>query len=119
MTFKNSIPFRILVFIVRSVQLLYYHLYTTRHRWLLERKVKRANRLSRQENRTYIVTNLWGRPRCIAKQNLKESVKRRQFKKGVTIEDIEKHAYYITKPGKTPVTSKPKQKKPCSSPTPN
>jgi hypothetical protein len=73
------------------------HLYAARHRWRLERKVKRANRLSRLENRRYIVTNLYGRPMCIAKQDLKVALIRRQFKKGVSIQDIEKHAYYITK----------------------
>jgi len=97
MTFKNSIPYRILAIIVWSVHLVYLHFYRLRHTWRLERKVKRANRLSKLENRRYIVTNLYGRPRCIAKQDLKDAVSRRQFKKGVSIQDIEKHAYYITR----------------------
>ena len=97
MTFKNSIPYRILVLIVHSVGHVYFHLYAIRHRWRLERKVKRANRLSKLENRRYIVTNLYGSPMCIAKQDLKYAIQRRQFKKGVSIQDIENHAYYITK----------------------
>jgi hypothetical protein len=63
----------------------------------LERKVKKAIRLSKLENRRYIVTQFFGRPVCVAKCNLKEAIKRRKFKKGVTIQDIEKHAYFITK----------------------
>ncbi|KAF0199025.1 MAG: hypothetical protein FD170_3953 [Bacteroidetes bacterium] len=65
--------------------------------YLLERKVKKANRLAKEENRRYIVTMMWGRPRLYQKQALKEAIKRRKFKKGVTIQDIEKNAYYITK----------------------
>jgi hypothetical protein len=99
MTLKNYLKFIlfILLILIRSFQWAYLHLYAARHRWRLERKVKRANRLSRLENRRYIVTNLYGRPMCIAKQDLKVALIRRQFKKGVSIQDIEKHAYYITK----------------------
>ena len=64
--------------------------------FLLEMKVRRAVRLSKLENRKYIVTTFWGKPVCIPKQNLKEAVKRRKFKKGVSIADIEKSAYFIT-----------------------
>jgi len=76
--------------------------YKTYFTWLLERKVKKAVRLSKLENRRYIVTMWWGRPRCIAKQNLKNAIKRRTFKKGTTIEMIEKHAYFVTDTGKQP-----------------
>lgn len=100
-TITDSTAFRLFLFVIliliKPVQMAYVYLYASRHRWRLERKVKRANRLSKLENRRYIVTNLYGRPRCIAKQDLKEAVKRRQFKKGVSIQDIENHAYYITK----------------------
>lgn len=72
-------------------------MYRSYYTWLLERKVRRANRLAKEENRKYIVTMMWGRPKLFTKQTLKEAVKRRQFKKGVTIQDIEKNAYYITK----------------------
>lgn len=72
-------------------------LYRSYFTWLLERKVKRANRLAREENRRYIVTMMHGRPAIYTKQTLKEAVKRRKFKKGVTIQDIEKQAYYITR----------------------
>jgi len=108
MTFKNTLKtitdsqaFRLLLFVIliliKPIKIAYVYLYAARHRWRLERKVKRANRLSKLENRRYIVTNMYGRPRCYAKKDLKDAVKRRKFKKGVTIEDIEKHAYYITK----------------------
>lgn len=71
-------------------------LYKAWYKRQLELKVTEAVRKSKQENRRYIVTMMFGRPKCYSKQQLKEAIKRRQFKKGVTIEDVEKHAYFIT-----------------------
>lgn len=64
--------------------------------WLLERKVTKAVCLSKIENRRYIVTTFFGRPRYFTKQSLKLAIKKRKFKKGVTIQDIEKSAYFVT-----------------------
>lgn len=72
-------------------------IYKSYFTWLLERRVRKANRLAKEENRRYIVTMMHGRPAIYTKQTLKEAIKRRKFKKGVTIQDIEKQAYYITK----------------------
>ncbi|MEI6062197.1 MAG: hypothetical protein WCR72_15960 [Bacteroidota bacterium] len=63
----------------------------------LELKVREALRLSKLENRRYIVTTFFDKPMCLPKGDLKQAVKRRKFKKGVTIQDIEKSAYFITK----------------------
>lgn len=65
----------------------------------LEKMVKKALRLTKLEKRRYIVTTMLGRPRCFSKQDLKEALKRRKFKKGVTMEQIEQRAYFITTPG--------------------
>lgn len=59
-------------------------------------KVKEAVRRSKVENRRYIVTTFFGHPDCFTKQTLKEAIKRRKFKKGVTIQMIEKSAYFVT-----------------------
>ena len=72
----------------------------------LERKVAEAVRRSKVENRRYIVTTLFGRPVCLPKQNLKQAIARRHFRKGITIEQIEQSAYFITGPTKSP-TPKP------------
>lgn len=72
-------------------------LYAKYIEFLLQLKVKKAIRLSKLENRRYIVTTFFGKPKCYSKKMLKEAVKRRKFKKGVSIQDIEKHAYFITK----------------------
>jgi len=72
-------------------------LYRRYIQFLLEQKVKRAIRLSKLENRRYIVTMFWGRPVCIAKKDIKEAIKRRKFKKGVTVQKVEQSAYFITK----------------------
>jgi len=69
-------------------------------KWLeqrLEMKVRQAIRRSKLEDRRYIVTTFWGKPEIYSKKSLKEAIKRRQFKKGVTIADIEKNAYFVTK----------------------
>jgi hypothetical protein len=97
MTLKNTPLFRFIKLVSSLFLQVYYFLYKTQHLWRLEQKVKQANRLSKLENRRYIVTNINGKPRCIAKKTMKEAVKRRRFRKGVTIQDIELHAYYITK----------------------
>jgi len=75
---------------------LFFLIYSAYMKWLLELKVKEAIRRSKLENRRYIVTLFFGKPRCYQKKQLKEAVKRRKFKKGVTIADIEKHAYFVT-----------------------
>jgi len=66
-------------------------------KFLLEMKVREALRLSKLENRRYIVTVFFGKPVCVPKQNLKDMLNRRKFRKGVTIAHIEKNAYFITK----------------------
>ena len=84
------------LFFIKLLKWLFFYLYSQYFQWLLERKVKRAVRLSKLENRRYIVTMFFGRPKCYSKKMLKEAIKRRKFKKGITIADIEKNAYFVT-----------------------
>ncbi len=67
------------------------------YKFRLELKVKEALRLAKLENRRYIVTAFFGKPICVPKQNIKELLHQRKFRKGVTIAHIEKSAYFITK----------------------
>jgi hypothetical protein len=77
--------------------------------YLLEKKVKHAVKFAKLENRRYIVTTFFGKPQCYTKQQLKVELKKRTFKKGVTIEQLEKTAYFVTAPGKT--SGRPKAEK--------
>lgn len=96
MTFKTLLKplFTLIIWVLFYPQKWYYT-------WLLERLVIKANRLSKQENRKYIVTRMGGKPMLYTKTELKDAISRRKFKKGVTINEVEQHAYYITAPGKT------------------
>jgi|GEM_PF-3362174 len=63
----------------------------------LEQKVKKAVRLSKSEDRKYIVFIYAGKPMLATKKRLKFLVKTRFFKKGITMQHIENTAYFITK----------------------
>jgi len=86
----------LLKIIVKLFKWLFFSAYSKYMQWLLEQKVKEALRRSKLENRRYIVTMFFGRPKCYSKQTLKKAIKKRKFKKGVTIQNIEEHAYFVT-----------------------
>ena len=44
----------------------------------------------------YYVINLGGSLKVVPKQTIKELIKRKRFRKGVTVEDIERHALFVT-----------------------
>lgn len=76
-------------------------IYQATKRWsifLLERKVKEANRKKNLYKRRYIVYVKNGRPVCEAKRDIKDALARRAIKmKGrFKYQDIESNAYYIT-----------------------
>ena len=71
-------------------------------KWIFDRRMKRAIRKAKRESfiydKKYLVILLHGKPRAYQKSSLKELIKRRgYFKKGTTIEQLEKMAYYVTK----------------------
>ncbi|MGI6342029.1 MAG: hypothetical protein ACOXZ9_03630 [Bacteroidales bacterium] len=82
--------------LIKPFKWLYFLAYRQYYKFLLEQKVKEAVRRSKWENRRYIVTMFYGKPQCYSKKQLKDAIKAKKFKKGVTIEDIEKHAYFVT-----------------------
>ena len=63
----------------------------------LRRAVRTANKEVQLWNRRMLVIAFEGRPKVFEKQRLKALIKQGYFKKGVTIEILEKMAYHITR----------------------
>ncbi|MBE6245584.1 MAG: hypothetical protein E7108_08720 [Bacteroidales bacterium] len=61
-----------------------------------KKAVKRANALSKMFNVRYYVLWFGGKLKVVPKQTIKELIVRKRFKRGTTIQDIEKIALYIT-----------------------
>jgi hypothetical protein len=60
--------------------------------------IKKANRRAKLLNKKHLVIPFNGRPRVFMKSHLKDLVKRRVlYKKGVTIEQLEKMSLYTTR----------------------
>lgn len=62
----------------------------------VRRAIKLAEELSRVSKRRYLVLMVAGVPKVYSKQELKVMIRRRQFRKGTTIQDLEKKAVLIT-----------------------
>ena len=63
--------------------------------WKFKRAVKKADKLSRLFGMKYLVIYLNGGLKVVPKQTVRELVRTRRFRKGVTVADIEKRALYI------------------------
>jgi len=63
----------------------------------VKRAVRKANRYFEQTGNKFFVLWYNGKPLVKSKQNLKELIKNKTFKKGLTINDIEKMALYCTR----------------------
>lgn len=59
--------------------------------------VKKARKLAELFGIKYYVLYMNGKMKVVPKRTIKELIARRRFKKGTTIETIEKRALYITK----------------------
>ena len=64
--------------------------------WKYRRAVKKAKNMSRIFGMKYFVILLNGRLKVVPKQAIKELVRTRRFRKGVTAADIEKRALFVT-----------------------
>lgn len=64
--------------------------------WKFKRAVKKADKLSRLFGMKYFVISLNGGLKVVPKQTVRELVRKRRFRKGVTVADIEKRALYVT-----------------------
>ena len=64
--------------------------------WRYRRAVRKAKKLSALFGMKYYVISINGSLKVIPKQTIKELIKRKRFRKGVTVEDIERHALFVT-----------------------
>ncbi len=64
--------------------------------WRFKRAVRKAKKLAALFGMKYYVINLGGSLKVVPKQTIKELIKRKRFRKGVTVEDIERHALFVT-----------------------
>ena len=64
--------------------------------WRYKRAVKKAVELSKLHGMTFYVVYLNDGLKVVPKKAIKELVARRRFRKGVTVQDIEKRALFVT-----------------------
>ena len=62
----------------------------------IRRAIRLAGELSEVSKRKYLVLMVGGVPKVYSKQELKRMIARRKFRKGTTIQDLEKRAILIT-----------------------
>ena len=62
----------------------------------IKRAIRLAEELSRVSKRRYLVLMVAGIPKVYSKQELKKMIAQRKFRKGTTIQDMEKKAILIT-----------------------
>lgn len=62
----------------------------------IKRAIRLAEELSRVSKRRYLVLMVAGIPKVYSKQELKKMIAQRKFRKGTTIQDLEKKAILIT-----------------------
>ena len=65
--------------------------------WRYKRAVRKAKQLAELTGLRYWVIYLNGELKVVTKKTIKELVRKRRFRKGVTVDDIEKRALFITK----------------------
>ena len=65
--------------------------------WKYKRAVKEAVTLADATGLKYYVVYMNGEPKAVPKKTVKELIAKHRFKKGTTIQDIEKRALFITK----------------------
>lgn len=64
--------------------------------WRYKRAVKEAKYLAGLFGMKYYVINFNGSLKVVPKKNIKELIRQKKFRKGVTLEDIEKMALFVT-----------------------
>lgn len=65
--------------------------------WKYKRSIRKAKRLSKLTGLKYYVILLNGGLKVVPKKTIKALISRKRFRKGTTIQDIEKNALFITK----------------------
>ena len=64
--------------------------------WRFKQAVRKAVELSKLYGMKFYVIRLNGKIKVVPKRTIKELVARRRFRKGVTVQDIEKRALFVT-----------------------
>lgn len=64
--------------------------------WRYKCAVRKAKKLARLFGMKYYVLSMGGRLKVVPKQTIRQLVRTRRFRKGVTVTDIEKRALFIT-----------------------
>lgn len=62
----------------------------------IKRAIRLADELSKASRQKYLVLLVAGVPKVFSKQELKKMIAQRKFRKGTTIQDLEKRAILIT-----------------------
>lgn len=75
--------------------------------WRYRRAVRKANRFADLFRMKFLVLVMDGRLKVVPKQTIRELVRRRRFRKGVSVADIESKALYIATPSGTQKTQQP------------
>ncbi len=70
--------------------------------WQCKRAIRKANKLSKLLGMKYYVIYMNGSLKVVPKQTVRELVRTRRFRKGVTVADIEKRALYIADGRRSP-----------------
>lgn len=64
--------------------------------WRFKRAVRTAKERAKLLNMKFYVIYINGSLKVVPKQTIKELVKRKRFRKGVTVDDIESNALFVT-----------------------
>lgn len=64
--------------------------------WRYKRAVKEAKELAALFGCRYYVLNLGGSLKVVPKRNIKELIRQKKFRKGISVEAVERMALFIT-----------------------
>ena len=64
--------------------------------WRYKRAVKEEKELAALFGIRYYVLNIDGSLKVVPKRNIKELIKQKKFRKGISVEDIERLALFVT-----------------------
>lgn len=65
--------------------------------WKYKHSIRKTKRLSKLTGKKYYVILLNGGLKVVPKKTIKELISKKRFRKGTSIQDIEKRALFITK----------------------
>ncbi|MCH5237000.1 MAG: hypothetical protein J1E95_04295 [Muribaculaceae bacterium] len=64
--------------------------------WRYKRAVKEAKELAALFGIKYYVLNLGGSLKVVPKRNIKDLIKQKKFRKGISVGDVERMALFVT-----------------------